>query len=181
MRIEEFGKDLTVSVILIDASDFKTELTGIAAADVTVNYTTPAKPKVWLSKSVTGSWTELGNGVYEFMFTASEVGKIAGEFKFYCIDSTPSLPYYGSVQLTDNANYYLSKYIFARLGNSGPYGSKATDNLKQTLSILLGNLVDKLPEDLQDVAQKVLIADREKAVNDMSSKSITLKKMKRPF
>lgn len=173
---ELIGKDVRKGVILLDASDFKTELTGVAAADVTVGYSSPKNPGKYYTKTLnSATWKELGNGLYDIIFTAEELGNVPGEFKFYCIDSTPSLPYYGSFELMSNEEYYLIKYIFASVASSGPNRAKPSNLLKGKLSVILRELIDKLPDDLKGAATESAILDSQKSVETYGSRSITTK------
>lgn len=123
--IIEVSTEVSLPVILIDESDFKTELTGIASSDMSISYSAPDTFE-WNLKSV-DEWNELGNGLYLITFSASEIGSFAGEFLYYAKASngSTSLPFWGSAQIVlkslDSLESQLRilEFLFATLAGHG--------------------------------------------------------------
>lgn len=107
-------------VILIDDSDFKTELLNVTS--VTIKYRNPGTG--WLTSS--GAWSQLGNGLYIILFPASEIGTTVGQFLYYCKGTTTSpiatsLPFWGSAQIISQSLDVISllDFLFATLAGHG--------------------------------------------------------------
>lgn len=114
------NKTCKLPVILIDDSDFKTELINVTS--VTLRYRNPGTG--WLSSS--GAWSQLGNGLYIILFPATEIGTTIGQFLYYCKGSTASppktsLPFWGSAQIISQPLDVISllDFLFFTLAGHG--------------------------------------------------------------
>jgi hypothetical protein len=83
----------SLPVIILDDSDFKTVETGVAFGDVTCKYAKEGDSSLSTFTLDATNWDEIGQGIYEVDFTASELDTL-GYFKFV-VYGTGYLTYYG--------------------------------------------------------------------------------------
>lgn len=144
-------------VILIDDSDFKTELLNVASK--TIKYRNPGTE--WLTSS--GTWTQLGNGLYIILFPASEIGTEVGQFLYYCkgYKTSPdvtSLPFWGSAQIISHPLDVVSllDFLFMTLAGHGLHvmAKNSSDFNSAFLQVSKARL--NLPATYQQFAAKCL-------------------------
>ena len=87
----------TLPVILTDATDFITPVTGVVFGSVVVKYAKEGDATLTPKTILVSDWTELGDGVYLVPFTTAELNTV-GKF-IYTVLVAGSLPYYGSAQI----------------------------------------------------------------------------------
>ncbi len=87
-------------VLLVDDSDFKTGKVGVAFGDVTVKYAKEGD-NAWSTFTLDASkWIELGDGVYDIAFGASELDTL-GSFE-YLVQVSGAVDYPGWVDISEN-------------------------------------------------------------------------------
>ena len=84
-------------VILIDSADHLSAKTGVAEADVTVNISKNLGASA--SFTLTGKWTEIGQGVYKIAFAAGDLDTIG--FFAYLVTTTGCDQYSGLKYISD--------------------------------------------------------------------------------
>lgn len=127
----------SLPVILIDDSDFKTRETSVAFGSVTCKYAKEGDSTLSTFTLDATNWDEIGEGMYEVDFTASEIDTI-GLFK-YVVYGSGYLPYYGTVDvrrddefsgdgelLSIETGYYDSSVVFQAWGDA--YAGAVTDS-----------------------------------------------------
>lgn len=153
---------ISLPVILVDDTDFKTPETSVAynAAGMSVKYRNPAAATTWSTKSLTPAgedvyWTELGNGLYLVTFTAAQIGATTGQFLYFCT-ATGILPFWGTAQVvTYNPDEVslMTQFLFTTLAGYGLHLMSQKDISQFGYSSKEARKVwSSLPENLKTVA-----------------------------
>jgi len=89
-------------VWLVDDTDFKTGKTGVAFGSATVKYAKEGDNSWSIFTLDITKWIELGDGVYDIVFGASELDTL-GNFK-YLVQVSGAVDYPGWVDIQANSN-----------------------------------------------------------------------------